>query len=145
MMLRCVPVLYMKLRCVPVLYMMLRCVPVLYIKLRFLCSSPQIKGTFLRTYSDAVQNYNSQDEKSQAVDHVQRNVGATEGGVGGWVSEGPTERGGKGGWRDSCESQLCMFSSAGDFGFNLCIHGFLTSSYLLVSVNMNTRPFLGLT
>ncbi|KAI1899824.1 hypothetical protein AGOR_G00065730 [Albula goreensis] len=34
----------------------------------------EIKGTFLRTYSDAVQNYNSQDEKSLAVDNVQRSL-----------------------------------------------------------------------
>lgn len=42
------------------------------------CSS-QIKGTFLRTYNEAVLNYNAQDEKSIAVDNVQRSVsGHTE-------------------------------------------------------------------
>ncbi|KAG5833508.1 tetraspanin-7-like [Anguilla rostrata] len=34
----------------------------------------EIKGTFLRTYSDAVQNYDGEDEKSQAVDNVQRSL-----------------------------------------------------------------------
>ncbi|XP_023679664.1 tetraspanin-7 [Paramormyrops kingsleyae] len=34
----------------------------------------EIKGTFLRTYSDAVQNYDAKDERSQAVDHVQRSL-----------------------------------------------------------------------
>ncbi|KAG7467415.1 hypothetical protein MATL_G00153460 [Megalops atlanticus] len=34
----------------------------------------EIKGNFLRMYSDAVQHYNSQDERSRAVDHVQRSL-----------------------------------------------------------------------
>uniref|UniRef100_A0AAR2LX22 Tetraspanin-7 n=1 Tax=Pygocentrus nattereri TaxID=42514 RepID=A0AAR2LX22_PYGNA len=34
----------------------------------------EIKGTFLRTYNEAVQNYNAQDERSLAVDNVQRNL-----------------------------------------------------------------------
>ncbi|KPP63013.1 hypothetical protein Z043_118757 [Scleropages formosus] len=37
-------------------------------------SGTEIKGTFLRTYTDAVQNYNTEDERSQAVDNVQRSV-----------------------------------------------------------------------
>ncbi|XP_056158034.1 tetraspanin-7-like, partial [Lampris incognitus] len=32
------------------------------------------KGTFLRTYREAVQNYNAQDERSLAVDNVQRSL-----------------------------------------------------------------------
>uniref|UniRef100_A0A8C5ZDK8 Tetraspanin n=1 Tax=Marmota marmota marmota TaxID=9994 RepID=A0A8C5ZDK8_MARMA len=35
---------------------------------------PQIKDTFLRTYTDAMQNYNGNDERSRAVDHVQRSL-----------------------------------------------------------------------
>ncbi|XP_055420980.1 tetraspanin-7 isoform X2 [Bubalus kerabau] len=31
----------------------------------------EIKDTFLRTYTDAMQNYNGNDERSRAVDHVQ--------------------------------------------------------------------------
>lgn len=34
----------------------------------------EIKGTFLRTYTDAVLNYNAQDETSLAVDIMQRNL-----------------------------------------------------------------------
>ncbi|XP_016362824.1 tetraspanin-7-like [Sinocyclocheilus anshuiensis] len=34
----------------------------------------EIKGTFLRTYNEAVQNYNAQDERSIAVDNVQRSL-----------------------------------------------------------------------
>ncbi|KAL4656512.1 tetraspanin-7 [Arapaima gigas] len=34
----------------------------------------EIKGTFLRTYTDAVQNYNAKDERSQAVDNVQHSL-----------------------------------------------------------------------
>ncbi|KAK1802381.1 hypothetical protein P4O66_022052 [Electrophorus voltai] len=34
----------------------------------------EIKGTFLRTYKEAVQNYNAQDERSLAVDNVQRSL-----------------------------------------------------------------------
>ncbi|XP_070358120.1 tetraspanin-7 isoform X2 [Equus asinus] len=33
-----------------------------------------IKDTFLRTYTDAMQNYNGNDERSRAVDHVQRSL-----------------------------------------------------------------------
>ncbi|XP_070969018.1 tetraspanin-7-like isoform X2 [Oncorhynchus clarkii lewisi] len=33
-----------------------------------------IKGTFQRTFSEAVKNYNSQDERSLAVDNVQRSL-----------------------------------------------------------------------
>lgn len=39
----------------------------------------QIKDTFLRTYTDAMQNYNGNDERSRAVDHVQRSVSSREG------------------------------------------------------------------
>lgn len=34
----------------------------------------QIKGTFYRSYNDAVLNYNAQDEVSDAVDNMQRRV-----------------------------------------------------------------------
>ncbi|VFV19898.1 tetraspanin-7-like isoform 2 [Lynx pardinus] len=34
----------------------------------------EIKDTFLRTYTDAMQNYNGNDERSRAVDHVQRSL-----------------------------------------------------------------------
>lgn len=34
----------------------------------------QIKGTFYRSYNDAVLNYNAQDEVSNAVDNMQRRV-----------------------------------------------------------------------
>lgn len=34
----------------------------------------QIKGTFLRTYTDAVLNYNAEDEVSRAVDNLQHKV-----------------------------------------------------------------------
>uniref|UniRef100_A0A4W5PVI9 Tetraspanin 7 n=1 Tax=Hucho hucho TaxID=62062 RepID=A0A4W5PVI9_9TELE len=34
----------------------------------------EIKGTFQRTFSEAVKNYNSQDERSLAVDNVQRSL-----------------------------------------------------------------------
>uniref|UniRef100_W5MMN4 Tetraspanin n=1 Tax=Lepisosteus oculatus TaxID=7918 RepID=W5MMN4_LEPOC len=34
----------------------------------------EIKGTFLRTYNDAVRNYNSKDDRSQAVDDVQHSL-----------------------------------------------------------------------
>lgn len=34
----------------------------------------QIKGTFYRSYTDAVLNYNAQDEVSGAVDNMQRRV-----------------------------------------------------------------------
>ncbi|XP_047678818.1 tetraspanin-7b [Tachysurus fulvidraco] len=34
----------------------------------------EIKGTFLRTYNEAVLNYNAQDERSLAVDNVQRSL-----------------------------------------------------------------------
>ncbi|KAJ8013432.1 hypothetical protein DPEC_G00053200 [Dallia pectoralis] len=34
----------------------------------------EIKGTFLRTYTDAVLNYDAEDEKSQAVDNVQNSL-----------------------------------------------------------------------
>uniref|UniRef100_A0A6I8SB90 Tetraspanin n=1 Tax=Xenopus tropicalis TaxID=8364 RepID=A0A6I8SB90_XENTR len=34
----------------------------------------QIKDTFLRTYTEAIQNYNGNDERSQAVDDVQRSL-----------------------------------------------------------------------
>uniref|UniRef100_A0A3P9APK9 Tetraspanin n=1 Tax=Esox lucius TaxID=8010 RepID=A0A3P9APK9_ESOLU len=34
----------------------------------------EIKGTFQRTFNEAVQNYNSQDERSLAVDNVQRSL-----------------------------------------------------------------------
>ncbi|XP_018605455.1 tetraspanin-7-like isoform X2 [Scleropages formosus] len=34
----------------------------------------EIKGTFLRTYSDAVQNYDAKDDRSVAVDNVQRSL-----------------------------------------------------------------------
>ncbi|XP_042568230.1 tetraspanin-7-like [Cyprinus carpio] len=34
----------------------------------------QIKGTFLRTYNEAVENYNAQDERSIAVDNVQKSL-----------------------------------------------------------------------
>ena len=43
---------------------------------------PQIKGTFYRTYTDAVLNYNAEDEVSQAVDNLQHRVSPREG-VGG--------------------------------------------------------------
>nr|XP_029501001.1 tetraspanin-7-like [Oncorhynchus nerka] len=39
-----------------------------------LCVCPQIKGTFLRTYTDAVLNYDAEDEKSLAVDNVQSSL-----------------------------------------------------------------------
>lgn len=35
---------------------------------------PQIKGTFRRTYTDAVLNYNAEDEASRAVDNLQHKV-----------------------------------------------------------------------
>uniref|UniRef100_A0A4W5R1X1 Tetraspanin n=1 Tax=Hucho hucho TaxID=62062 RepID=A0A4W5R1X1_9TELE len=35
---------------------------------------PQIKGTFLRTYTDAVLNYDAEDEKSLVVDNVQSSL-----------------------------------------------------------------------
>lgn len=35
----------------------------------------QIKGTFYRTYTDAVLNYDAKDEASQAVDSLQHRVG----------------------------------------------------------------------
>lgn len=34
----------------------------------------QIKDTFLRTYTEAIQNYNKNDERSHAVDNVQESV-----------------------------------------------------------------------
>ncbi|KAF0886709.1 TSN7 protein, partial [Crocuta crocuta] len=34
----------------------------------------EIKDTFLRTYTDAMHTYNGKDEKSRAVDHVQRSL-----------------------------------------------------------------------
>lgn len=34
----------------------------------------QIKGTFHRTYTDAVVNYNAEDEASRAVDNLQHKV-----------------------------------------------------------------------
>uniref|UniRef100_A0A8C1W393 Tetraspanin n=1 Tax=Cyprinus carpio TaxID=7962 RepID=A0A8C1W393_CYPCA len=34
----------------------------------------EIKGTFMRTYNEAVQNYNAQDERSIAVDNIQRSL-----------------------------------------------------------------------
>uniref|UniRef100_A0A8C5T4P8 Tetraspanin-7 n=1 Tax=Laticauda laticaudata TaxID=8630 RepID=A0A8C5T4P8_LATLA len=34
----------------------------------------EIKDTFLRTYTEAIQNYNGNDEKSHAVDDVQQNL-----------------------------------------------------------------------
>ncbi|EPY73436.1 tetraspanin-7-like protein [Camelus ferus] len=34
----------------------------------------EIKDTFLRTYTDAMQNYKGNDERSRAVDHVQRSL-----------------------------------------------------------------------
>ncbi len=34
----------------------------------------QIKGTFNRTYTDAVLNYNAEDEVSRAVDNLQHKV-----------------------------------------------------------------------
>lgn len=34
----------------------------------------QIKGTFHRTYTDAVLNYNAEDEASRAVDNLQHKV-----------------------------------------------------------------------
>lgn len=34
----------------------------------------QIKGTFHRTYTDAVLNYNAEDEASRAVDNLQHRV-----------------------------------------------------------------------
>lgn len=42
--------------------------------IRTVCLCSQIKGTFQRTFSEAVKNYNSQDERSLAVDNVQRSV-----------------------------------------------------------------------
>ncbi|XP_042605852.1 tetraspanin-7b [Cyprinus carpio] len=38
------------------------------------CVCAQIKGTFLRTYNEAVENYNAQDERSIAVDNIQRSL-----------------------------------------------------------------------
>lgn len=35
---------------------------------------PQIKGTFRRTYTEAVKHYNAEDEASRAVDNLQHKV-----------------------------------------------------------------------
>ncbi len=43
------------------------------------CVFTQIKGTFMRTYNEAIQNYNAQDERSIAVDNVQRSVRSNTG------------------------------------------------------------------
>lgn len=43
------------------------------------CVFTQIKGTFMRTYNEAVQNYNAQDERSIAVDNIQRSVRSNTG------------------------------------------------------------------
>lgn len=40
----------------------------------FFSSPSQIKDTFLRTYTEAIQNYNKNDERSHAVDNVQESV-----------------------------------------------------------------------
>lgn len=40
----------------------------------FFPSPSQIKDTFLRTYTEAIQNYNKNDERSHAVDNVQESV-----------------------------------------------------------------------
>lgn len=43
----------------------------------YVCAT-QIKGTFRRTYTDAVLNYNTQDEASRAVDYLQNKVSLCE-------------------------------------------------------------------
>lgn len=45
--------------------------------LGFFPSPSQIKDTFLRTYTEAIQNYNKNDERSHAVDNVQESVSLT--------------------------------------------------------------------